>query len=224
MIRLIIFDLDDTLYPERDFVMSGLREVAKYMEQRFHIDRNAALRLLLEEFYRDRKYLFDRVLKQLRLYRVDYVQELVEIYRTHKPAITLYPDAAEVLPFLTRRFRLGMITDGYPFTQKQKVKALGIEEYFSKIIYTGEKPGYSKPSSKPFVDMLASFSLLPSEAVYVGDNLEKDFKGPREIGMRSIRVLREGIYRNVQAPDGSYLPDFEVTSLFELILLIDTLQ
>lgn len=215
-IRLIIFDLDDTLYPEIEFVKSGFRKVAEFIERDLGINRDFIFQTLLEKFNENRKFVFNRLLQEIKI-SDDYLFKLIDIYRTHKPKISLYDDTKKVLPLLKNRFHLGLITDGYPITQKLKVEALGIEKYFEKIIYTWEKGmRYSKPSVEPFLDILEYFSCAPREAVYIGDNVEKDFKGPKEIGIFTIKILRDGIYKNSIPPDDSYEPDFIIGSLLDI--------
>ena len=218
MIKLVIFDLDDTLYPEIEFVMSSFRTVAKVISQDFGFDTDKIYILLIKAFEENRKFVLNRVLEYLKIYNEDYLNRLVSIYRTHKPEIHLYKDAEEMLPYLKEHFLLGLITDGFPTTQKLKVQALNIERYFNSIIYTGEKgENYSKPSISPFIDMLNKFHIQPNEAIYIGDNIEKDFKGPKDLGMISIRILREnGIYRDSIAPRKDFEPDYTVSSLFDL--------
>lgn len=217
-IKLLIFDLDDTLYPEIEFVKSGYKKVAEFIEMDLGINSDYIFRLMLEKFNEDRKFVFDRLLKDLGSYNDDYVRRLIDIYRSHRPDIDLYDDAKKVLPLLKDKFHLGLITDGYPITQKLKVEALGIEKYFEKIIYTWEKgKNYSKPSVNPFIDMLRYFSYTPKEAIYIGDNVEKDFKGPKETGILTIKVLRNGIYKNAVPPDDSYEPDITINSLLDLL-------
>jgi len=218
MIKLVIFDLDDTLYPEIEFVMSGFRTVAKVISQDFGFDTDKIYILLIKAFEENRKFVLNRVLEYLKIYNEDYLNRLVSIYRTHKPEIYLYKDAEEMLPYLKEYFLLGLITDGFPTTQKLKVQALNIERYFNSIIYTGEKgENYSKPSISPFIDMLNKFHIQPNEAIYIGDNIEKDFKGPKDLGMISIRILREnGIYRDSIAPRKDFEPDYTVSSFFDL--------
>jgi len=106
--------------------------------------------------------------------------------------------------------------------QKIKVKALNIENYFDYIIYTGEKGDkYRKPSIYSFLDLINKFYIKPNESVYIGDNLEKDFKGPKDIGMFTIRIVRNnGIYRDSIAPSQDFEPDLVINSLFELIDLL----
>lgn len=223
MKRLIIFDLDDTLYPEIEFVKSGFREVANVISQDFGLKADEIYNLLIDTFNRNRKFVFNRVLELLKINDEVYLNKLISIYRNHKPKINLYPDAKEMLPILKKNFLLGLITDGFPLTQKLKVIALNIENYFDKIIYTGERgEDYSKPSTLPFKDMLDEFRLEPKEAIYVGDNIEKDFKGPKELRMFSVRIVRkEGIYKDVVSPGIDYEPDYTINSLFELVDLLN---
>jgi putative hydrolase of the HAD superfamily len=222
--RAIIFDLDDTLYPEIEFVMSGFRTVAKVISQDFGFEADKIYSMLAEAFEVDRKYVFNRVLENLKINNEDYLSRLICIYRTHKPEIHLYKDAEEMLPYLKTKFKLGLITDGIPITQKLKIKALGIENYFEKIIYTGEKDvNYSKPSIAPFKDMLGGLNIQPDRALYIGDNKEKDFKGPKDIGIKSIMILRNGIYKDAIAPGLDFEPDLIIGSLYEISGIIGKL-
>jgi len=218
MIKLVIFDLDDTLYPELDFVRSGFKVVSMIISRDFGFDSNHIYRLLLDLFNEDKKFVFNRLLSELNIYDSEYLDKLIFIYRNHYPNISLYEDAKEILNQFKENYLLGLITDGSPNTQRLKVKALNIESYFNCIIYTGEKgENYKKPSVYPFLDMINCLRVKSRETVYVGDNLEKDFKGPKDIGILTIRVLRDdGIYKNSIAHKNDFEPDYVINSLLEL--------
>jgi len=222
MIRLIIFDLDDTLYPEMDFVKSGFRNVSEALSRDFGFQTGEIYCLLINAFNEDRKFVFNRVLNTLGINDDAYLTKIISIYRNHEPKIQLYPDAEKMLPFLKKNFLLGLVTDGFPVTQKLKIEALNIEKYFNKIIYTWEKDGnYSKPSVLPFKDMLDEFRIMPAQAVYIGDNVEKDFKGPKELGMLSIRIARnDGIYKDVITISEDFEPDYSINSLLDVVNLL----
>jgi putative hydrolase of the HAD superfamily len=217
MIKLVIFDLDDTLFPEMEFVKSGFRAVSEVVSQDFGFDSKYVYNLLTEIFEENKKFVFDRLLERLGIYSDDYVNKLLLTYRTHNPKINLHEDAKKILPFLKERFLLGLITDGFHITQRLKVKSLDIEKYFDSIIYTGEKgKEYNKPSIYPFLEMLNKFNVQANEAVYVGDNVEKDFKGPKDLGMLSVRILRDGVYKNAIPHSKDFEPDLVIRSLLEL--------
>src|SRR5438477_4377326 len=109
MRRALLLDLDDTLYEERSYVLSGFRAVARHVEAAepgIHADRCFDLMVKhLDQHGRDR--IFDRTLLDLGCKpEGGTVQELVNVYRHHEPAIALYPDVAESLDRLSASFDL----------------------------------------------------------------------------------------------------------------------
>ncbi len=97
-IKLIAFDLDDTLYPEIDFVKSGFRAVAQAVEKRFHL--SCSFYDVLWDIFMEgeRNKTFDMAIQRAGVPAdSQLVQDMIIIYRTHVPAITLYPDAQEIL-------------------------------------------------------------------------------------------------------------------------------
>ena len=136
-IEALVFDLDDTLYPEMDYVWSGYRAVAA----RLAGADGAADKIfgMLKAAFEsgDRSRVFNRVLEQLgRAADGQVVAELVSVYRCHRPVIQLDDGVRELLEGWRDEYRLGLITDGYLPGQRLKVEALGIEDLFDKIIYT----------------------------------------------------------------------------------------
>lgn len=201
MIRGVVFDLDDTLYPERDFVRSGLAASAAWLE------REHGVAGLLERAWPlfeagARGRLFDQALGQLGLApRPELIAQLVAVYRAHAPAIALTPDVALLLERLHARGPLALLTDGYHATQQQKVKALGLERWCRPIVYTdalGRE--HWKPSPKGFLKIQGELGVAPHELVYIADNPAKDFRAPRALGWRTIRLQRPGGEHAAAAP------------------------
>ena len=93
---------------------------------------------------------------------------------------------------------MGILTDGRPEGQRNKIAALGLDKLISDIIITDELGGerFRKPCDIGF-RILAQRWMLPYEAlVYVGDNIQKDFQAPRQLGMKWVWVRNEdGIYK-----------------------------
>ena len=87
MIRLVLFDLDDTLYPERDFVLSGFRAVAARAASDLGLPSRQVLRALLASFRHDRRSVFDRVAGALAPDRPALVADWVRTYREHEPRL-----------------------------------------------------------------------------------------------------------------------------------------
>lgn len=181
--QVVIFDMDDTLYSETDYVRSGYEEIARHFPE---IENMAAK---LWDAFESGKQAINYVLEQEGLLSDDAVQQALSIYRNQQPRISLYPAAKDLLTTLKcNGVRLGMITDGRPEGQRAKIAALGVEEYFEKIIITDELGGVSmrKPNPAAFQMMQAHFSIPYSEMVYIGDNPKKDFIAPDALGMDSI--------------------------------------
>ena len=97
LVEAIVFDMDDTLFPEVEYNLSGLRAVSDLLYRDYSID-NAYDLLEMEYFNGDRSHIFDNVLRTLSLsdHNDFIVSKLVDEYRAHNPDIRLYSDASEV--------------------------------------------------------------------------------------------------------------------------------
>ncbi|HDG96904.1 MAG TPA: HAD family hydrolase [Desulfobacterales bacterium] len=196
----VLFDLDDTLYPEIEFVKSGFRAAARYLSSRYHFGEDSLVKQMLNILRRDgRGKIFDTLLHQLGLYTEEKVRLLVYLYRSHRPTIHLYEDVLPTLECL-RRYgtRLGIITDGMASVQRNKIAALGLNNLFDVIVCTDELgKDCWKPSTIPYKIALELLEARPSEAVYVGDDPSKDFLAPNSIGMLTVQVNRQ-TYQNLK--------------------------
>jgi putative hydrolase of the HAD superfamily len=221
MLKAVVFDLDDTLYPERAFVYSGFRAVAAWVAERTGVPIAESFSELYALFAAGQRHdIFDRWLIQRGFTDVVRVEQLVEVYRSHRPTIAPYPDAP---PCLARtRLRRALLTDGYLAVQQRKVEALGIEGYFEVVVYsdTWGREAW-KPSPRPFAAALEQLAVAGPEAVYVADNPTKDFLGARQLGMWTVRVRRpDGLYQALEPPTPAYAPHVEIQGLTELEALL----
>jgi HAD superfamily hydrolase (TIGR01509 family) len=216
-----IFDMDDTLYPERDFVFSGYRAVAAKIYDDFHFDIEGDLR---EAFVQGvRGDLFTRALRLAGMPAEEhYVKSLVNVYRTHLPEIRPYLDVVPMLTHLKRRgLRIALITDGWQQVQEKKLAALGIASFFSDIIFTDSIAGTNswKPATDGFLQCLRSLQLDANQCVFVADNPVKDFIGARKLGITTVRIQRRGAeHENEQPIDTDHAPDFSYNSLQEILI------
>jgi len=216
LIKVIIFDLDDTLYPERDFVKSGFRKVAEYIEKKFKIKKKEFFKTLIDVLNEEeRGHIFDTALKKYDLYNKNLVDKLVEVYRFHKPNIKLYPGTKNLLNSLKKKYKLALITDGLGYVQQNKVKALTVENLFDSIIYTDncDKEKF-KPNPYTFKKALAHFNLSSREAIYIGDDPHKDFIGAKKLGIRTVRVL-QGRYKDIRK-EKEFEADCNINKLGEI--------
>ena len=139
--RAIVFDLDDTLYPERAYVLSGFRAVAAWAEEEEHVgipqhQSFDELRRLFDEGIRGDT--FNRWLESHGLKPDDWVPQMVRVYRKHNPHIAPYPEVPGLLQRLRQCYRLGLVSDGYAEVQKRKLGALGLTSCFDVLVFSDE--------------------------------------------------------------------------------------
>lgn len=216
---VIVFDLDDTLYLERDFARSGFRHVSRAFADRLGSAERSA-ELMLHHFDGpNRRRVFDATLESLgRPADAALVGEMVAAYRSHEPAIALLPDAERALARLAGR-PSGLISDGDAAMQRRKISALRLAGRVGTMILTGELgPGMGKPHPRAFEELARRAGASAGECVYVGDNVAKDFVAPNALGWRTVRVVRpEGIYVDAVASAGG-APRETIRSLDELAI------
>ena len=217
MFRALVFDLDDTLYVEKDFVRSGYRAVARHLADTGLCTFETAYQTMIETLeLHGRHMVFSALLEKLPSLSMS-IQELVDAYRRHTPSIELFPGYLELLKQLGSNHKLGIITDGLPEVQKRKVLALGLSEVMDKIIYTWEYGSEKqKPHPMPFSLMLECLGVEPEAALFVGDNPEKDCRGAHSIGMQAAQVQIPS-WRGGQAGTANQEgPEFVIETLYEL--------
>lgn len=226
-LRAVVFDLDDTIYPERDYVMSGFRTVASYLTRLLGCDERECFSELQSLFDEGaRRSAFDRWLEMRGIDDPTLVPTLISIYRNHVPDITPSADALALLHALRARYLLGVITDGSVEVQSRKLDSLGIRPLLDEAIVTSELgESFWKPNPLAFKVMLERFGVDPDAAVYVADNPMKDFLGARRAGMRSIRFRgRHGLYADLEPSTPEHAPDEEIRDLADLPSALERLR
>ena len=217
-LKAILFDLDDTLYLEKDFVKSGFKAVASFIQNDNGINEEVVYDRLCSIFNSgEREKIFDNYIIEFE--EINYsINELVNLYRTHLPNIKLIPGIKEYLLSLSKEYKLGLITDGYIQTQKNKINALGLNNIFDQILITEELGRkFWKPSIVPFSTICDKLGVIPTDAIYIADNPKKDFKGPNQLGMDSMRLrLRDGEHYRSEPSNKRFAPAIDVYSVDNL--------
>lgn len=215
MLRAVILDLDDTLYPERMYVGSGFRIVATEVASRYGLESDRVFEELWQIFAEGGTAGTFDLWAERRGFDCEVAAQMVRTYREHEPSLRLDSHVARVLRLLGSRYDLALVTDGDGHRQRRKVSALGLEPFFTSIIYTHDLgTGAAKPSEAPFRAALKHLERPAAEAVYVGDNPAKDFLGPRRLGMSTVRLRRpDGIYARSEPASEAYASDMEIADL-----------
>jgi len=190
MMPTLIFDMDDTLYPERQFIRSGFDAVATEVHRRTGVDHDAALRTLLLALRAGRRRQALQDLCVAHQLSADLVPGLVDIIRGHGPRLRL-PSAtrAALTTARARGWRLGVLTNGRPDIQARKAAALGLSVLVDEIVFAEDwGSGRGKPEPEPFEVVMERLQAEPAATVFVGDDPWCDIFGARRAGLKTILV------------------------------------
>ena len=186
----VIFDLDDTLYRERRWLVSGFGAVARHLEVAHRADRRQVLRCLVASLRAGHRHdAFQRLCQRFGLSEA-LIPGFVKLVRTHRPALTLCRSTRSVLARLRSDWRIGVLTNGMPAVQERKAAALGVRELVDTLVYASNHGG--KPEPEPFLEVARRIRVEPARCVFVGDDPWCDVFGARQVGMRTVRIRRPG--------------------------------
>jgi len=192
--QVVVFDIDDTLYLERDYVRSGFRAVGAWADRALGVpdlaDRAWAA---FEDGVRQRIFYVALAGCGVEV-TPELIDQLVACYRGHVPDIKLLDDARECLELLSldAGVVVAVVTDGPLASQQAKARSLGLAAWSQHMIFTEALgAGFGKPSSGAFELLEERLGVRGDRCTYVADNPAKDFVGPRQLGWRTIRVRRE---------------------------------
>lgn len=222
--KLIVFDLDDTLFKERDFVDSAFRNISTYLSDKYGIESSI--------IYNAMKFNggnpFDSLLETLSAAGLNIEEDiawLVDRYRTHFPDISLNEETAAVLETIIKHGdSIAIITDGRINTQSNKIEALGLNRFLNPVnISISEAIGADKNSAFPF-ERIMSLNPDADSFTYVADNITKDFLWPNRLGWSTVMLLDPKGVNIHHQPTGElphdYLPHHRITTISELLPLI----
>lgn len=187
---MFVTDLDDTLYKERDFVLSGFNAIGEILGNAGIVSKTEVIEIL--EHATDMRCGFETLTHVIRDRKGVTMYDdkwMVDIYRNHIPTLKLEQEVTDLLEWLyENNHRIGIITDGRSRTQRAKIEALGLYKYVSEdnIIISSEVGG-DKTTSIPF-ETLTSRNPTEKHFIYLGDNPAKDFIWPNLMGWKTIQL------------------------------------
>lgn len=221
--KVICFDLDDTLYKEIDFLKSAFKEIVEYGISRSgrHDLGSADLYEGMLGAYFSKEDAFDYLIAAVGS-DLDKAT-LLSLYRNHVPQISLSDGAFELITEIRRQgYEIGIITDGRSFQQRNKIKALGLSDFVSnENIIISEEFGSEKPSRANYEYFITKYPKA-SDFYYIADNPKKDFISPNALGWKTVCVKDDG--RNIHTQQMDLLPEYlpkvvipSLSVLFEVI-------
>lgn len=223
--NIIVFDLDDTLYHECDYVDSAYKAIDKHICELFDISKGWCHQILTEAFRKGNNP-FDALQK---IFETNFpnisidINELLQIYRFHTPNISLDNDTLSTLQTIqSQGLRMGIITDGRSKSQRNKIEALNITQFFApQDIIISEEIGFDKTHSEPFIHFVHRFPNA-MRFIYIADNPAKDFFYPNILGWKTICLADNG--KNIHSQNKNfpqeYLPSITINKISELLLYV----
>jgi putative hydrolase of the HAD superfamily len=206
----VVFDLDDTLYLERDYQHSGFQSVINLLCSLYPVERQELENILekggdvLEGFAKEVGY-------------PSIKESLLWHYRLHVPNISLSDDVKTLLNSLAfKGIRIVILTDGRSITQRQKLLALGLDKYL--VYISDEYNRHIKPNPLRF--KMIEKSIPRKKYIYIADNPLKDFLAPNQMGWLTIGLCskREFINQyNLHDIPRVNLPKFWIKNIIEVI-------
>jgi HAD superfamily hydrolase (TIGR02253 family) len=190
MVKAVLFDLDQTLIDFLGMKKKASKKAADAMiKAGLRLDKRTAGKKLFEFYLKhgiDSDTAFTKFIKKIQG-KLDYkiLAAGINAYLSAK-LIGPYPNVKPVLKKLKRRkIKLGIITDAPALKAWKRLNAMGLDDLFDTVI-AFEDTGRKKPHKLPFRLALKKLNLKPEEVLFVGDWPEKDIKGARNAGMKTV--------------------------------------
>jgi putative hydrolase of the HAD superfamily len=222
MIKVILFDIDDTLCARSKAVPGCMRLCTAELKRQSGVSLSAENFEKLFKKYADdylpHATIMRNLLEDVNVDDVGLADSLMQTYRDcMQKGIELFPGAIDVLTLLSRRYALGAVSNASADSQRHKIADLKIDRFFLHVVISSEI-GITKPAPEIFWHAVKLFECEPSSAVYVGNDAEKDINGAKNAGLSAIFVDIDGAGAGV--PDNA---DATITSLWELPKVIESL-
>lgn len=228
MIKLITFDLDDTLWDNMPVLIRAEQkswkrlceawpELEKRMdpktlfELRFELlEQNPHLKSQLTEL---RRFSFQKALQECLCpepLAAELADRLVDEFLDWRHEVKLFPEVQPVLSHLSGQYQLGVVTNG-----NIDIKRLEVSNYFDFSIRAQDYNSL-KPEPVLFQKALERAGVEPEETLHVGDCLRADVGGAKALGIQTAWFNPE----DKELPKGAE-PDYVIRSLTGLFRVLD---
>ena len=225
MVKFIFFDIDDTLYSSSELSKKARRAAVEHMIAKgLELEVDEAYQKLMRVVKRygsNYGQHFDRFFTDELGREPDYrliAAGVIAYHHTKFVNIRPYPHTVETAVELkVRGYGLGIITDGIPVKQWEKLVRLGLDDLFDPVVISGDRDvGFSKPDRRIFETALSKAGIGPEEAAMVGDKIGSDIAGANKVGMRTVWFLTPRDPKDLPLSTGIH-PDHIITDMTQLL-------
>lgn len=175
---VIVFDLDDTLISEEDYLNSGIKEVENFISKTYKVNFNGKIINAKKKGIKD---LWGWSCNQLGL-PLEVKESFLWFYRLHKPKLEIIPNVENLISELkTYHANIAILTDGRSVSQRLKINCINLN---SVELFISQEFISEKPNLKRF--LLIEEKWPKKSYIYIGDNPRKDFIAPKKLGWNTI--------------------------------------
>ena len=209
----IVFDLDDTLYKEIDFVRSAYIFINNYLKISVGLDLSTEIDMCINKNINFFDFINSKIIKEKKLS----IEKYLELYRFHFPTLSLPDDTKKFLnDLMKRKIEFSIITDGRSISQRNKIRSLGIYDKAQNIIIS-EETGFEKPNLHNF--KLVENLNINKKFIYIADNTSKDFIAPNALNWDTICLVNNGqnIHKQNFDLDDKFMAKNKIYKLSDLI-------
>ena len=200
MVKAIFFDLDNTLVDRTQAAYRMFCDIVadclpQYPKSSIEYE-NAVQSLMIWDEYGtiEKSHVFGRFCKKYDL-NENLVAELSDRWMNEFGNYAIpFEKSEETLKELSKKYRLGLLTNGHSKMQRRKLEKSGFEKYFETIIVSGEQ-GIHKPDVRIFQMACDSIGLKPEEIAFVGDTFTTDILGACQCGMKPVWIHSDSLFR-----------------------------
>jgi putative hydrolase of the HAD superfamily len=192
-ISAVIFDLDNVLYDERDYVFAAFRSIARFLSGRSRFSEDEIYAKLVCDFQKKGSmypWLFNDAVADFGLDQ-NLIEDILRLYATVDEPLSLFAESENTLLGLRRLgLKLALVTNGGVRVQRNKIRLLGLEKFFDVVVLAREtEGGKDKPDPEVYRVALQKLGVGAEAALCVGDNPFTDFWGAKRLGIRTVRLL-----------------------------------
>lgn len=199
--KLILFDLDNTLYNFKFYWEKSLYYLYKTLNLKIEYEVFVEKFMEIDKKYWQKMEKGECTLIELRINRLcetlEYFGENISREHSQKKfedffdslILMIEPDEKVIkfLSELSKIYKIGILTNGNTIEQKRKIQKLSLDKVFSDLdVLISEELGVEKPNVLAFEKALLHFNVKKEEVIYVGDSIVNDIIGATNAGIKAI--------------------------------------
>jgi len=219
MIKAILFDLDNTLIDFMSFKKNCCSAALDAMiSAGLKINKKKAAKILFELYDKygiEYNKVFQKFLQRTKG-KIDYkilAHGIIAYRKLKENYLVPYPKVISILKKLKKKYKLAIISDAPRIKAWERLAAMDIDRFFDVVVTKGDVKR-QKPSSRIFRKALSMLKVSPEDAVMVGDRIERDIKGAKALGIRTV-------FARYGAPEVKKSgADFEIRRITDLLKII----